>query len=89
MQRTSFSTEILTAFKEELEPIHTQLSKTLSIDKLKIFANKNIEIANKFNITGLKKYAENLNLTINNFDLNKINILLNNYNEIIKIIYGK
>ncbi len=81
-----FSNELKIIFKEELEPLHKELSEAISVDDLKVFEEKNKNIGLKNNIPGLVKYSEALNASIINFDLIKIKGMLNYYNEILNII---
>jgi len=84
-----FTDEIKKEIKNKIEPFFFKIKNVLSIDDLKIFAHKNIEIAKKYNINDLVKYSEAINLSIENFDIQEINKLLNSYDEIIDIINEK
>jgi len=72
--------------KEELEPLHKELSEVLSVTGLKTFATKNKDAGKKYDVTALIKYSEVIQESINNFDFNKIKDLLNYFNDIMKIL---
>lgn len=74
---------------ERIEPIYNTIKKVLSIEDVKIFADKNIYFAKKYNIESLNNYSNELLSSIDNFDIEKINTLIDYYNEITKIIYEK
>ena len=81
-----FPEELKNTVKEELKPLQGTLLEILSVDDLKTFAKINQHIGEKYNVPGLIKYSEAIYGSINNFDINKLNKLLKNYNEIMKIL---
>ena len=82
-----FSKEFKNDIENELKPIHKELSEIIAVDILKIFAEKSEIIGKKYDIKALIVYSKLLDDSITNFDLNKINELLNYFNKIIKTIY--
>jgi len=85
-QEIYFSDELKNAFRTEIEPLHKEISEILSIDALNVFANKNKTIGEKYKINAIVKYSKELKMSINVFDLEKIENLIKLYNQIIKII---
>ena len=81
-----FSEEFNSIFKNELITLYNELMEALSFDNLNVFVEKNRKIGEEYKILGLVKYSEVLGASVNNFDINKIKVLLNKFNEIIKII---
>ena len=61
----------------------------ISIENLKLLAKKSKELGYKYGVKGLIKYSELLDESINNFNLVYVKKLLNHFDKIIRIIYGK
>jgi len=86
IEHKEFSNQLKDTLHFDLLPRFKELQEILSVDKLKLFAFKMNEISVIHKINIFSKYAETLNESITNFDLNKINELLNSFVEIKKII---
>jgi len=84
-----FTKELKLIVKNELEPMYIKIKDVLLIDNFKIFAQKINTIAINNKINGLKIYSEAIYASIDNFNFKKINDLLNDFKEIINIIYEK
>ncbi|RLD79789.1 MAG: hypothetical protein DRJ10_08300, partial [Bacteroidetes bacterium] len=82
----TFPKELKTILNEELKPLHKELLEVLSVDRLKYFAERNKNLAEKNDVKGLVKYSEEILTLIINFDITRIKKTLNYYPEIIKII---
>ncbi len=86
IENKEFSLLLKDTFHFDLVPRFKELQEILSVDKLKLFALKMNEISTIYKISAFKKYADVLNESITNFDLNKINELLKSFIEIKNII---
>ncbi len=82
----AFPNELIKTLNADLKPIHKELLEILNVETLTVFIEKIENLGKKYNIAGLIKYSEILLFSVNKFDLNKINELLNKFNEILEII---
>ena len=81
-----FPIEMQNELRNEVEPIYKDLAQILSVDKLNTLIEIIKNIAEKYQVEILLRYSNTLNLSVNNFDFNRINQLLTYFPEMIKII---
>ncbi len=86
IQNLTSNTQFVHEFKTQLVPIHHDLLEILSVDNLKTFSKRIDIIAEMYDISPMKMYCEYLTESIDNFNLTKINQLLNYFKEAIKIV---
>ncbi len=85
-EQNAFSENFKTSFKNDIIPHFEKITKALSITDVNAFITKNQFYAKKHKLTGLSMFCTELETSVNQFNLDKINEHLKNFNEIIKII---
>jgi len=86
LKNIKINDEIKEKIKTDIEPLYNKINKILSVDDLRLFADKNFEIAKKNNIEILLKYCDEVYISIENFNIQRINTLLKYYKTIITIV---
>ncbi len=74
------------AMQEALIPLHKQISTALSINDVKAFAQANTTYAKKYQVPALAKFSDELLASVQDFNLGKIKILLNDFKGISHLI---
>jgi len=86
IQNLTSNAQFVVEFKTQIVPLHHDLLEILSVDNLKSFAKRIEKIAEAYDISAMKTYSDYLMQSINNFNLGKINQLLNYFKDAIKIV---
>lgn len=80
--------ELIGLFHSDLIPMHRNTLKSLSLNKIKTFANKITEAGNNYNIPELKQFGNKLYENATLFKFDEIMLILKEFHRIIDVVVG-